>query len=364
MEEASCGPALFFSLLCLPPLSSPASQTNNVIVKSCLKIWAQVKKHFGIQGIPYLSPLHSNFLFPPSLTDGTFSLWKSRGLSSVKDLYLAGSFPSFTELSSNFDLPNTHFFRFLQVRDFVRCHFPGFPEVPDLTTVDTVLEVSPSLKGTISKLYNLLLSNFVPASDHLRATWSEDLNMEIDEEMWQSILKRIHSSSICARHQIIQCKVVHRVHWSKSKLARIFPGTDSNCVKCSLGPANLIHMFWTCPALSQFWKSVFDSLSAITSALIEPSPLTALFGVLPADHDLSSCLADLVAFLTLLARRIILMHWKNPRPPTHSHWIKDALFFMKLEKIRHSLRGSDSRFTEIWLPLLDHVTSLTLDVTP
>lgn len=81
----------------------------------------------------------------------------------------------------------------------------------------------------------------------------------------------------------------------------------------------------------------------------------------PQNQLLSPCL---VAFFTLLARCIVLMHWKNPLPPTHSHWIKDALFFMKLEKIRYSLKGSEITSSKIWSPLLNHAMSLTLDVTP
>lgn len=177
-------------------------------------------------------------------------------------------------------------------------------------------------------------------------------------------MKRVHTSSICACHGVLQCKIVHRVYWSKSKLAHIYPGIDPSCDKCHLGPANLTHIFWTCPALSLIWNSVFDSLSAITSVNIFPSPLVGLFGVLPADHSLLSYFVELVAFLTLLARRVILMHWKSPCPPFHTHLIKDALSFVKLEKIKHSLRGSNAKFSKIWLPFLEHVRSLQLDTVP
>lgn len=56
---------------------------------------------------------------------------------------------------------------------------------------------------------------------------------------------------------VIQCEIVHRVHWSKSKLACIYHDTDSKCDKCHLGPADLTHMFWTCSALSVFWTSLW-----------------------------------------------------------------------------------------------------------
>lgn len=155
---------------------------------------------------------------------------------------------------------------------------------------------------------------------------------------------------------------MHRVHWSKSKLARIFPGTDSRCDRCHLGPASLGHMFWDCPVLVPFWKGVFDTLSAVTSTKICPSPLVALFGVLPSGNSLTSYFCELVAFLSLLARRLILLHWKNSHPPSHSQWLRDALHFMSLEKIKYSLRGSSTKFCKVWEPFLEHVRSTQLDI--
>ena len=56
--------------------------------------------------------------------------------------------------------------------------------------------------------------------------------------------------------------------------------------------------------------------------------------------------------------------WKSPHSPSHTHWIKDALYFMKLQKIKHVLCGSTITFSKIWLPLLEHVRSLQLDIVP
>lgn len=143
----------------------------------------------------------------------------------------------------------------LQVRDFIRHRLSDFPIIPASTVVDRLLKINPTPKGRISKVYNILISNSTPGFNHLRATWSDNLNIEIGLPHFIIILKHIYSSSVCAQHRIIQCKVVRRVHWSKSKLAQIFPDMDSSCVKCGLGPATLAHMFWTCPSLSQFWES-------------------------------------------------------------------------------------------------------------
>ena len=73
----------------------------------------------------------------------------------------------------------------------------------------------------------------------------------------------------------------------------------------------------------------------------------AIFGYSPVTFSVPNHKAHLVAFATLIARRLILMKWKSADPPSHLHWIRDMLHFVKLEKIRCTLRavmGSVSKF--------------------
>lgn len=123
-------------------------------------------------------------------------------------------------------------------------------------------------------------------------------------------------------------------------------------------------MFWSCPSLLSFWRQIFLSLSAITTVDIPPCPIIGLFGVLPPDQTLPSHFVDFVAFLTLLARRLILLNWKSPHPPSHSCWIRNVLYFMKLEKIRYSFHQTSTVFIKLWEPLRKYVQTLQLDPAP
>ena len=156
IEEASCSPSSLMSLVCLPLTPSPIAHSNSVVVKNCLRIWNQFRRHFGLRLIPVRSPVHCNPLFKPSVIDKAFLIWKDLGIVSIKHLYINGIFASFSQLTQAFNLQPTHFFRYLQVRDFVRNHFPGFPALPPSTLTDTILEVNPNLKGSISTLYSTL----------------------------------------------------------------------------------------------------------------------------------------------------------------------------------------------------------------
>lgn len=155
IEEASCSSSLT-SLLCLPLSSPPLKYSNNIVVKNCLKLWTQFKRHFGIQSIPLLSPIHSNSMFLPSVTDTVFKALAEHGITSFKHFYIDGTFASYYQLGHAFNLTTIHLIKYLQICDFARTHFSGFPAIPSSSLVNTIFKNNPHQKGNISKLYNTL----------------------------------------------------------------------------------------------------------------------------------------------------------------------------------------------------------------
>lgn len=62
-----------------------------------------------------------------------------------------------------------------------------------------------------------------PLSDaKLRNAWVEELGTEITDDTWEAILIKIYNSSINVRHRLIQFKIVHRLHYTKSRLHAIY----------------------------------------------------------------------------------------------------------------------------------------------
>src|SRR4029434_3428578 len=77
----------------------------------------------------------------------------------------------------------------------------------------------------------------------IKENWEKDMDADITEDQWSNIVKKIHSSSICARHSLIQLKIVHSLNMSKVKLSKIFPGVTPICDRCKQAPATLYHTF-------------------------------------------------------------------------------------------------------------------------
>ena len=110
--------------------------------------------------------------------------------------------------------------------------------------------------------------------DHLKAAWERDLGVELTDGTWETALGLVHSSSICARHGLIQCKILHRIHYTNARLARILPDVSDACNRCGQSPADLVHMFWACPRLSEFWTDIFKSFKDIAGVDVPPDPLS------------------------------------------------------------------------------------------
>lgn len=114
-------------------------------------------------------------------------------------------------------------------------------------------------------------------------------------------------------------------------------------------------MFWACSKLKDFWSLIFETISECMGIPISPCPFLAIFGAFRDHLKLSKTQSDCIAFATFIARRLILLKWKDPHPPTFTHWIENVLYFLKLEKIKHSLRGSTKRVFELWNPFINYV---------
>lgn len=121
-------------------------------------------------------------------------------------------------------------------------------------------------------------------------------------------------------------------YYTKARLAKIFHNVSPACDRRHLSPTNITHMFWLCPALHNFWTEVFQTVSVIAGHAQDADIRSALFGVLPLLPSPSSTRKAALALATLLTRKLILIKWKSAVPPTHIHWIRDILAFLKLER--------------------------------
>lgn len=178
-----------------------------------------------------------------------------------------------------------HFFLYLQVRHYVKENLPGFESSPTIHPFLDNFKLCPDSKQLISKFVHCFTASV--SSDHIRETWAHDLNSEISVGFWEEAMSRVHSCSINSCYRLIQYKVMHRLHYSKTKLNRIFPSVSPECDKCLSAEGSLAHLLWFCPTLHNYWTTIFEWLSKAYSRDIQPNHDLAVFGCSTRTFELS-----------------------------------------------------------------------------
>lgn len=195
MEQYSSNPISLRSLICSPLPLSKRCWTNNPIIAGCLKIWSQFRIHFKHKPALVTSPILANINFAPSLTDSSFQLWHRRGIKCVIGLFKEGQFISFEQLKKDFSIPQSYFFRYLQVWSHDKKHFSL--TTPQSTWIDECLTMDPADAGLVSVLYNNIQRVTVVSLNRLARQWEEELGTTISDVNWQAAITLVHSSSIC-----------------------------------------------------------------------------------------------------------------------------------------------------------------------
>ena len=83
-----------------------------------------------------------------------------------------------------FNLPLTHFFCYLQVRNFLRTKSDSFPGLPQELQWESLFEPSPTRKGLISVIYQGTMSLNNDTLPKLKSKWEGELGMVLAADWW------------------------------------------------------------------------------------------------------------------------------------------------------------------------------------
>ena len=319
------------------------------------RIWNQIRKACELRNTSIHAPIWHNHAFPPSFTDSAFKDWSRKGIVTVEDLYINGHFASFDQLVSKFSLSKTQFFRYLQLRNYVRQNIPSFESLPADDSMSKILLGSPEAKNLISSFVGIFLNQQDKSTLKIKQTWERDLNIEISDDVWEGALKNIKSCSINSRLQLIQFKVTLRLHYSKVKLHNFFPNLSPLCNRCKIAEGTLAHHFWDCPNLYNFWCLVFQWYSTVLNVSLTPDPETALFGHSTTLENLDHNARTILVYGMVIAKRCILKLWKSDSAPQFDTWLSELMGILHVERLRYDLSGNSQKFLAIWNPVLQHI---------
>lgn len=204
----------------------------------------------------------------------------------------------------------------------------------------------------ISIIYNSLQDIINPSTAHIKGEWEKELGSPLDDDVWQQALSKIKDSSINARLCLIQFKIVHRLHYSREKINKIYPESSPLCEKCMAERGTLLHSYALCPTLQSFWSNVFNFMTKVLKKKTTPNPVVIIFGIIQKTDMLRYAERCFISYGLITAKKIILQLWKGKDVPSLKMWITELVNTLHLEKIRHAIYGNLIEFENIWQPLV------------
>lgn len=141
-------------------------------------------------------------------------------------------------------------------------------------------------------------------------------------QTWDRCLTAVWYCSVNSRHQMIQFKVIHHLHYTKT-----------NCTKFSL----LFHHCVT-GARSQriqllmlfgFALQCWDFGQAFNRPLM-PDVELAIFGFSQHTSSLPKTLQKALTLGMIVTKRLILKNWKSSSPPSFWIWIMDMITVIQM----------------------------------
>ena len=325
--------------------------TSNPIVKNMIKIWHDVKKYFGgTSSISQFSPIWGNNNFPPGRADGGFKSWANKGIKRMKDVFdpQSGNLLSFENLVAKYNLPNSHLFKYLQLRNFIRTEQEQSLEIPPLTALERPLCWNPFARGLITEFYSLMVNFSSESCEAKLNAWNNDLQEELTIEQWEAALEDAQKQTGNTRLKLLQYNWLMRVYITPEKINKFNPEIPDTCYRCANDKGTLLHCLWTCPKIKKFWGEVNGEIRKILSITIELDPKLFLLGIYPEGPKIERCDMIFLNLCLLQAKRVIALSWKKPGKPSIKVWFKEISLCLPLEKIYFILKDKLEMFEKIW----------------
>lgn len=311
IEQAYCGD---IQLADLPFISTPKHHScmKSVNISHSLTAWTEFLKITGSSLLPCgRMPIWNNPDILQNKKVLNFTHWADKGITHVKHIRENNNFRPFQELVTQFGINSSCYLEYMQIKSIIKKKFK-------LKLEQTHMEVSPAVQSVLnfsppkllSKIYKIL-TNTDRTISIPTVKWERDLSLQPHPNFWRTICLNTFSLIKQPNLQLIQFKVLHRIHYTGQRMFQMGMTASQTCSHCTVNvPDNYLHAVWHCPPVNKFWHIVCNDLSAQVGYTITATPSFCLLGDLT---DITSDKAESRMLITSLsiAKKTILINWKS-----------------------------------------------------
>ena len=188
-----------------------------------------------------------------------FSKWYKNGIFYVGDLVNnEGKILSQREISGKFNLHDINYLEYFRVRSAIKLFVSNFKNGDifnfTLPCIPNHLEILLKQKKGSRYVYNIL--NKQTLNLKYKSKWDRDLSNNISEEQWKLIFKACFKTVKDNFLVWFQYRIIHRILGTNKLLFEMKLKESPLCSFCHSENETLMHIFVTCPNISQFWRDI------------------------------------------------------------------------------------------------------------
>lgn len=143
-----------------------------------------------------------------------------------------------------------------------------------------------------------------------------------------------------------------RWYHTPAKLDHMYPSVNPHCFRGCNVVGSMAHIWWECPRIRPFWKTMFNLIQNVTDVQVPRTPDVALLNAtIPRAHKPNH---KLIHFILLGAKLTIANAWKQPRVSFMAAKRKIS-WIMSQEKLTSVLLDSKVQFKTTWEPWAHHM---------
>lgn len=326
----------------------PRDMTSHPNIGATLSVGLNILKNTSLTSKQSpLFPILGNPAFEPGLDYSNYeTLWESgKDCAShyVEDDHWT-SIQSLTNDNGGFQLS---FWKAIRLHHFLY----SIPELMrykrDMTMLEEYCRGEGTLPQVLSKTYSLLNTPTEQPDLLFLQKWEQDLQCNFTAAQTQNILQLTLKSSICTKIQERNYKILTRWYYTPQLLHKFFPGTSDRCWRCGSEEGTLLHIFWTCSLVQQFWVAVETIVKKFTNHITQRDP--AVFLLHATSAPIKSYKKSVVRHLLNAAKSCIPALWKQSTPPTVGMWLCRVEEIKKMEDLILTAQHKQDKHSRNWL---------------
>uniref|UniRef100_A0A8C5MTM5 Uncharacterized protein n=1 Tax=Leptobrachium leishanense TaxID=445787 RepID=A0A8C5MTM5_9ANUR len=336
-----------FPLQCLPwlPISVQKSLMDpHPLTQTTIRIWRTLTRGEGIA--PFPSPLMPLQWLPTFSRTLTSTNPEGQTIPPRPKHFLTERGPT---PCNQLPIPHAksfltrfHHHRLIQT---LRSHAPIQDYIRPLTQFEALVERGRYPSHCLSMMYDMLQA-LTPLTSTSRTNWERELNHTFEDHQWSAICQLAHSSSTAVRVQKANYKVLTRWHKTPQVLTHFAGQGTDKCWRCDAPGASPLHIWWDCPIISDFWRSVHDCLCDVAEP---PPPLTPEYCLLNHSDAPPEVFRKSIAVRLLHAAcLVILRFWRKPTAPPLTVWLQEVENIRSAEERVALLQGKTAEHLQSW----------------